>query len=514
MQVTLALHRASLLQPDHTFTICGDRIRTVEQVHNRVARLAAGLVDLGVGQGDRVGILALNSDRYVEYLLAVPWAGGVINPVNIRWSPAEIAYSLADCQTEVLLVDDTFAGMVPLLRQSTSQLRAVIFCGDGATPADLIGYEDLIASQQPVADACRQGEDLYGIFYTGGTTGQPKGVMLSHDNVLVSAMGGLATGEVLTRGGVLLHAAPMFHLADLAAWAMGMLVGSTHVTIPAFSAAGVIEAIEAHAVNDMLLVPTMIQMLIEAPELTGRHLPTVRRIIYGASPINEAVLRRAFEVLPNSEFTQGYGMTELSPMATMLLPEDHREPSLLRSAGRPVVHASVRIVDPTGTELEPGAVGEICVRGDNVMQGYWNQPSQTAEAIRDGWMHTGDGGYLDDRGYLFVVDRIKDMIISGGENIYSAEVENALVKHPAVAQCAVIAVPDADWGERVHAVIVRRAGAQPDAAELQAFCRTLIAGYKVPRSFDFVEALPMSAAGKVLKRELRDARAGSSTQNT
>jgi len=270
-----------------------------------------------------------------------------------------------------------------------------------------------------------------------------------------------------------------------------------------FSPAEVMKAISDHRVTDALLVPTMIQMLVDDPSVADNDMSSLVHLIYGASSISEALLERARKVFPAAGFTQAYGMTELSPCATLLTPADHDDPALHRSAGRAAPHVEVRIVDPNDVEVPRGEVGEIVVRGDNVMLGYWNRPQDTAAAVRDGWMHTGDGGRMDENGYVFIVDRIKDMIITGGENVYSAEVENALAGHPAVAACAVIGVPDPDWGERVHAVVVLLPGQQATAEEIRTHCKTLIAGYKAPRSVDFVDALPMSGAGKILKRDLR-----------
>jgi acyl-CoA synthetase (AMP-forming)/AMP-acid ligase II len=246
----------------------------------------------------------------------------------------------------------------------------------------------------------------------------------------------------------------------------------------------------------------MIQALVDHPQVTEHDLTSLQSVVYGASPITQAVLERAMKAFPGASFTQAYGMTELAPVATLLSPADHAQ-GRLRSAGRAAPHAEVRVVDPDDAEVPRGVVGEIVCRGGHVMQGYWNKPQETADALRGGWMHTGDGGYLDSGGYLYVVDRIKDMIISGGENVYSAEVENAVSSHPAVAQCAVIGVPDDRWGERVHAVVVLHPGAALTAAELREHVKALIAGYKAPRSLEIADALPVSGAGKILKRELR-----------
>jgi acyl-CoA synthetase (AMP-forming)/AMP-acid ligase II len=359
-------------------------------------------------------------------------------------------------------------------------------------------HEDLVAGTSPVPDARRGGDDLLGLFYTGGTTGFPKGVMLSHANFLTAVLG-MAVGGI--GAGVCLHVAPMSHLADLAMWGQ-LIQGGTHVIVPSFDPIVVMAAVESARVTDARLIPTMIQLLVDHPALDAHDLSSLRRVYYGGSPISQGVLDRAMKALPTVELAQAYGMTELAPLATMLRAEDHAGPRL-RSAGRAGVICEVRIVDPDDHEVPHGTVGEVVVRGGNVMQGYWNKPEETAAALRGGWMHTGDAGYLDDDGFLFLVDRVKDMIVTGGENVYSAEVENALSSHPAVAACAVIGVPDPDWGERVHAVIVPVPGAAPTAGGLRDHCKTSIAGYKAPRSVELVDSLPLSGAGKVLKRDLR-----------
>ncbi len=506
MYITQGLHRALQQKPDAAALRFAGRERSYRELVGRVARLAGALQALGMRAGDRVAMLSLNSDVYVEYQFGVAWGGGVLNPCNIRWSAAEIIYTLQDSASSILIVDEAFAAMAAQIVREVGSIAHVIYAGQGATPPGMLNYEALLRDSAEAVDVCRNGNDLAGVFYTGGTTGFPKGVMLSHDNLCTSAVVGLAEG-LAEPGRVYLHAAPMFHLADLAMTMMHGIRGNTHAVVPSFTPEAVLASIARDRVTDVLLVPTMIQMLVDHPAIQlGPDLSSLKRIAYGASPISETVLERAMEALPGVEFVQAYGMTELSPIATVNHAWYHtvegRKAGKLRSAGRATVGTEVRIVDDGGVEVARGVVGEVAVRGANVMLGYWNKPAQTDAAIRDGWMHTGDGAYMDEEGFIFVVDRMKDMIISGGENIFSAEVENAIARHAAVVACAVIGIPDPVWGESVHAVIVARPGATPD--DIVAHCKTLIAGYKCPRSIAFVEQLPLSGAGKVLKNQLRE----------
>ncbi|OYD67031.1 acyl-CoA synthetase [Rhodococcus sp. OK302] len=502
MYLTQSLHRSVQQAPESVSTICGDRIFTHAQTLERVSRLAGAMRNLGVRGGDRVAILALNSDRYFQLLSAVPWADAVVVPVNIRWSVKEIAYSLNETDTRLIFVDDAFAPLIPQLKEASPQLAAVIHSGDGPMPEGMLSFETLISESDPIPDAHRRGDSLAGIFYTGGTTGFPKGVMLSHRNIFASTLGNAALGAVTSQGRTL-HAAPMFHLADLASLVGMSLLGGSHVFIPMFDPVATLAAVDTHGVTDIMLVPTMIQMVIDHPRRPEFDLSRVANIMYGASPMSESLLGRARDAFSSTKFIQAYGMTELSPVATSLVDEFHEDPILRRSLGRAAPHSLVKVVDPDGIEVPRGTVGEIVVSGDHVMLGYWNKPAETAAAIRDGWMHTGDGGYMNDQGFVFIADRIKDMIISGGENVYSIEVENSIVRHSSVAMCAVVAVPDEKWGERVHAVVQLIPGQSLTLAELQDHCKEEIAGYKIPRSLAVISELPMSAAGKILKRELR-----------
>ncbi|WP_338580926.1 long-chain fatty acid--CoA ligase [Pseudomonas sp. MAG733B] len=510
MYITQGLHRHLQRCPNATAIRYQGRGITYAEFGDRVARLAGALKGLGVTSGDRVAMLSLNSLRYIEYYQAVPWADAVLNPVNTRWSVTEIIYSLDDSGTTVLIVDDNFLAHASKIIETAKTLRVVIYAGDGETPTGMLNYEALIAEYAPVEDARRGGDELLGIFYTGGTTGFPKGVMLSHTNVCVSSMAIVMSGSCRPHERFL-HAMPMFHLADFAAMTALFISGGTHVVLPSFLPQTVLETIATERVSEILLAPTMIQMLLDwrtnIPDTTSLDLSSLQTLGYGASPITPVLLDRARDTFPSAGFRQGYGMTELAPIATLLLPEyhsaEHHQSGKMHSAGQPAACVEVRIVDTEDREVPRGTVGEIAVRGANVMLGYWNKPEATAEVLRNGWMHTGDGGYMDDDGFVHVCDRLKDMIVSGGENIYSAEVETAIASHPAVAQVAVIGIPCDKWGETVHAVIIRKSGTTVTDEQVVSHCRDRIAGYKCPRSVEFRDSLPVSSIGKVLKTDLR-----------
>jgi long-chain acyl-CoA synthetase len=507
VQITQFLRRATQTRGNAIATECEGRVRTWREFEARVARLAGGLASLGLAPGERVGMLALNSDRYLEYFFACAWGGFVFTPINSRLAPPEVAFWLADSECSALLIDDVFAPMLPAVRPSTPALRHIIRVGDGAAPEGARAYEDLVGGGAAIPDAGKGGDDLAGIFYTGGTTGRSKGVMLSHRNLIANALFcGAAFGFDETV--VYLHAGPMFHLADGASTFLVTALGGKHAFMPRFEPGQFLETVAKHQVTASLLVPTMINMVVSHPAVEAADTRSLRFVLYGASPMPEAVIRRAFEALPHTGFVQAYGQTEAAPCMVYLPSEFHTlegpKAGRLKAAGRAALGCEVRIHDLNDIEVPRGTVGEICGRGDNVMLGYWRQPELTARALRNGWLHTGDGGYMDEDGFVYVVDRVKDMIISGGENVYSAEVEQALYQHADVAECAVIGIPDDKWGEAVHAVVRLKPGKTPTPEALIAHCHALIANYKCPRGVTFrAEPLPLSGAGKILKTELR-----------
>ncbi len=419
MYLTQGLRRAAQVKPEGAATVFGDRRRTWRETEGRVARLAGGLERLGLSKGDRTAILALNSDRYLEFLFAVPWAGGATVPLNTRLAAPEIAYILEDSGAHILFVDEHGAKVLEQLEGRLASVREVVFLGEGRAPAGARAYEDLVdAGAAP--DAMRGGNELAGIFYTGGTTGKAKGVMLSHQNLVSNAANAVA-GVGYTIDSVYLHSAPMFHLADGSSTFAVTMVGGTHTFVPKFDPADCLMTIQRERVTNGVFVPTMINVLVNFPRIGDYDTSTLTTIMFGASPMPEAVLRRALEALPGCRFIHGYGMTEVAPIATLLDPRyttlEGPYAGRLKSCGRAAMLCEVKIADERDHEVPPGTVGEVLVRGPNVMLGYWNQPEATAQALRGGWMHTGDGGYMDAEGFVYIVDRLKDMIITGGENV-------------------------------------------------------------------------------------------------
>ncbi len=474
---------------------------------DRVFRLCQALHDqLGIGRGDRFAVMATNSHEYLELYHAAFLGGGVINPLNLRLAGKELDYIVRDSGTEVVFVDTMFAQLFANAMAASdepSPIRHVVLIGDGDVPHTM-GYEDLLASAAPVTPDEPDETDTVVLMYTGGTTGLPKGVLLEHRAEMLNLYH-VAMKLAFDPDAVYLHQTPMFHAASMGGILGTPAGGGKSVFMPLFDPAGAIGLIETHQVTQTVMVPTMIAMVLNHPEFRPERLQTLELLTYGASPMPSAVLDRLIELYPNLEISQGYGMTECSAVLTWLGAADHRiGGERLRSAGRPVPGVVLSIRDAEGNALPRGETGEVWARAGNFMREYWHKPEATAEAMADGWYHTGDAGYLDDGNYLFLVDRVKDMIVTGGENVYSAEVESAISKHPAVEQVAIIGIPHDTWGEQVHAIVVLRAGATATEDELRDHTRELIAGYKVPKSFEFRDTpLPLSGAMKVLKKDLR-----------
>ena len=509
MQATQILRQAVMEQPDRAGTIYRDRRRTWREIGDRVPRMAAALRQLGVQPGQCVAALAMNSDRYLELFFAIPWCGAAFAPLNVRWSPSENLFALRDSGARVMFVDDAFLEQALQLKQDTDV--ELIWMGEAQTPEGMLSYESLVENNaEPIPDADRNGDDLYIVLYTSGTTLQSKGVALSHRNVVYVSVCFLATlphRDDLTH----MHVGGMFHLSGAGpAWYITLAAG-THVILPKFEPEPVMKAIGEHKVTNAVLVPTMINMLMNHPGLKDYDLSSVRTCVYGGSPMPEPIMRAAMRDLPTWGFHQIYGMTETAGYATAFKWKDHLEavahfPARMTSAGRPVTGMQVRTVRPDGTESPVRENGEIQIRGDNVMTRYFNNPEASKGVLKDGWMCSGDAGYIDEHGFLYVADRIKDMIVTGGENVYSVDVERALYQHPAVRETAVIGIPSEKWGEAVHAVVVLKDGQSATQEELIAHCRSLIGGYKCPRSIEFrTEALPTTPVGKIRKNVLRDA---------
>lgn len=503
MRLAQPLNRALAVNPDHVAIIDGDLRRNWREVHDRVCRGAAWLVAMGVRPGDRVAVLADNSSTFFELFHSVPRAGGVLVPLNTRLTEGEIAVILADCTPVLLLSSPTYHDKA---RAAAAQgYRPHLRVMDDPGRQDT--YETEIMDYMPAGEVPRSGADLAAIFYTSGTTGRQKGVMLTHGNLMANAISVLTYIDY-DRNCVNIHAAPMFHLADIGIYPVTM-VGGTHVFPREVGADALLGGIAQHGVTHCLTVPILIDRMAKMVEGRALGLQSLRMLGYGGSPISPAVLDRARRVWPGVNFVQGYGLTE-SPSFTFLSPYYHTEAGeklgKLRSAGEPVYGYEIAIRDPeTGMDLPVGATGEICARGPHVMAGYWNNPEATAEALQDGWLRTGDAGHVDADGFLTITDRIKDMIVTGGENVYSLEVENVLSRHPDVDACAVIGIPDAEWGEAVHAVIVVREGAEVTPEALAIHCRERLPGYKIPKSFELTSSpLPLTSSGKVRKAYIRE----------
>jgi acyl-CoA synthetase (AMP-forming)/AMP-acid ligase II len=471
--------------PDRVAVVYAGREWTYAELHERVLRLAHALRGLGVARGDRVAFLGPNHPAFLETLFAAGTLGAVFVPLNTRLAGPELADQLADSGTAVLIHAPQHAG-VPAPH---------VIALDS-------GYEDLLASAgtEPIDEPVSL-DDSCIIMYTSGTTGRAKGAVLRHGNITWNSVNVLVDAD-LGSDEVTLISAPLFHTAGLNMNCLPTLLKGGRVLLePAFDPRRTLDLVARHRVTLMFGVPAMFNAIADEPGFATADLSSVRTLMCGGAPVPEATIRRYLD--RGLAFVQGYGMTEASA-GTLLL---DRAQALARagSAGVPHFFTDVRVARPDGTEAAPGERGEVIVQGPNVMAGYWGRPEATAEVFTDGgWFHSGDVAVTDEDGYVFVVDRIKDVIISGGENIYPAEVENALVAHPAVADAAVIGVPDDKWGEVGRAIVVLRPGLRAEPAELFEFLLGRIAKYKIPKSYRFVEQLPRTPTGKILRKNLRE----------
>ncbi|MBI1330235.1 MAG: long-chain-fatty-acid--CoA ligase [Alphaproteobacteria bacterium] len=500
-------------RPDSVAVVDGDRVTTYGAWDERCSRVANGLIGLGLKPGSRVAALDQNSDRYFEILFGTAKMGGVLVSVNWRLAPPEIAYILNDCGADVIFIGERFAGLLKsVLADLKKDIKVIVT--DGAAEG-WPNYDQWLA-QQSAADTGYRGNpaDTIVQMYTSGTTGHPKGVQLSHYSFYAhdrsrAIMKDQYDPQLLWNDwdakDVSLVTMPAFHISGTGWGVVGYYNGARNIILTQFEPGEVLETIRRDRVSKLVLVPAAIQQLLQHPKCRETDFSSIKYLLYGASPIPLDLLREAVEVF-QCGFIQLYGMTETAGAVTYLPAEDHSFSgnTRMRSAGRAVTGARIEVRDSEGRTLAPGMEGEIWIHSPTRMNGYWNLAEATAATLTDdGWVRTGDAGYMDEDGYVYVQDRVKDMIVSGGENIYPAEVESAIYGHPSVAEIAVIAVPDDKWGEAVKAVIVLKPGSKPDANAIIDFARTRIAGYKVPKSIDFVEALPRNGTGKVLKRELR-----------
>ncbi len=493
--------------PHKTAIIEGKTKLTFVQFNERVNRLGKAILGLGLAKGDRIAVLNHNCYQYLEIYFALAKIGTPIVPLNYRCNPQELLYVLSDSGAKVIFYGVEYLPTIEIIKKGNTPLEHFI-CINGSFPG-MPNYEELI-SRAPASEPSLtvDEEDIAILAYTGGTTGKPKGVMTTHRNIITSCYN-TAIERKLTPNSIFLIVPPLFHGGGSNNMFAFSFVGATNVILHSFSPEGLLEAVQEYRVTHLVLVPSMILSLLESSDWGRYDLRSLKAVFYGSAPISVEPLRKMMRLL-KCEFSQTYGMTETFVAISYSKPEDHvlegsaEEHRRMSSVGREVLGVQVKILDNQGREVETGQVGEIVVKGNNVMKGYWNQPELTKEVLKEGWLYTGDMGKMDELRYIYILDRKKDMIISGGENIYAKEVEDVLSAHPAVAHAVVIGVPDDKWGEAVKGLVIKKKGAEVREEELIGFCKRRLASYKKPKSIEFVIDFPRSAAGKVLKRELRE----------
>lgn len=501
-------HHGREHEQDVAFEFAGDQM-TFGRLDRRSNRCANALASLGVGKGDRIAYLGKNSHIYFEILAGAAKLGAVMTPVNWRLARPEVTYVVNDCQAKVLFVGPGFADFV---RDIEGQLEHVTrIYGSEGTEGPYPGYPEwrgTFPQIDPMTE-CTVEDDAIQL-YTSGTTGHPKGAILTHGSIFSSRMNDVDESEKMdwqktVAGEITLLAMPCFHISGTGTGLGTMFNGSKAIVLPEYDPTQALDLIENYNISKMFMVPAAIQILLNHPRISEVDFSNLKYITYGASPIPLELMKQAMDVM-GCGFVQMYGMTETSGTIVTLNPEDHvpEGSPRMRSVGTPLQDVEIKIIDNDGAEVPAGTIGEIATRSPKNMKGYWNRPEATAETIdADGWLRTGDAGYLDEDGYLYIQDRVKDMIISGGENVYPAEVENAIYAHSKVADVAVIGVPDTKWGEAVKACVVVKDGEELSEAEVIAHAREHIAGYKCPKSVDFIDALPRNPSGKILRKDLR-----------
>lgn len=516
MNLALPLKRAISLWPDKEAAVDGQKRFTYKEVGQRVAALTNAIQGLGLVKGDVAAILAPNCVEYLEVYFAAASLGVVLCPLNFRLAAAEIEEILHHSECKLLISHTDFSELTAHAVERPGRLRMIAWLGPGEKPDSVIKsvrYEQFLVSQwgKPLIDCQAGGADLAQLYYTSGTTGQSKGVMLSHDNVASNALGAAAE-FAMNDAEVWAHFAPMFHLVD--AWAVFSVtwVGGKHVFHSHFKADEILPLMESEGVTLTALVPTMITALVNSGVVWEYSYKSLRAMLTAGSPIAPEVVKQIQEVF-SCIYVQFYGMTETSPFLTVSLPKaEHltlprQELLEIRAkTGRPFIGVELKVVDENGSAVAQNGVqvGEIIARGPNVTSGYWKNPEATALAIKDGWIYTGDLAVVDQWGYVNIVDRKKDMIITGGENVYCTEVEYVLHEHPAVMEVAVFGVPDERWGEAVHASIMLRPGTKVTQEELTRFVHERLAHYKTPRQWEFVSEMPRTGSGKIYKKGMRD----------
>ncbi|WJR76624.1 long-chain-fatty-acid--CoA ligase [Bradyrhizobium sp. NP1] len=493
---------------DKLAVACGAVRLSFAQLAERSRKVANALAGLGVQRGERVAVLATNTAEYVEVVFGIAAAGAVWVPLNFRLAAEELEFIIADSEAAAVVYTHDMVSAVDAIRDRLPAVRTWIRIGGGAAGGAAVAYDDMLSRAKASAPSTMASSaDLFTIMYTSGTTGRPKGAMLSHE---AFSLGTLLSSIALNARpeDVKLQVIPQFHAGGQIYQLCHLAMGSTIVVCPRFDPDLVLRLLTDEGATAVGLVPSMLVAMLEAPAIRKTDLSRLTRVMYGGSSIPEDRLAQALE-LTNAAFLQTYGQTEAGVLVSVLDAQDHRAgasgaPQLLRSCGRAMLGYDIRIVDDAGRAVPDGELGELCVRGPSLMQGYWKKEAATAATLVEGQLHTGDVARRDGEGRFYIVDRKKDMIISGGENIASAEVEGALSGHPSVLDVAVIGVPDERWGEAVKAIVVRRAGSNPSADELLEHCRNHLGGFKVPKSVDFVDNLPRNASGKVLKAQLRN----------